>query len=497
MQTHEPPTLRWYQERDLRKVQAHWRTCQAVLRQLPTGGGKGTEAAYLTYYGTQSGKRVLFLVDRRVLVNDFSENRLKKHGVPHGVIMGDDKRHAPWLNTHVASIDTLYRRLDRLPKADLIIADEARATRAPKWQAVLNAYPKTTKILGFDATPIAPGGLGLGRSVGGIFDAIVQGPSVKELIAEGSLVPVTILRPNTPVDRSKLRKQGPDGFTHQSLVETCATKKMVGNTVEKYKLHMLGRKTVFFGVDQNHCRETANEFNAAGIRAGYVDADTPQSERDAIWAAFEHGDMMVICNYGITVYGWDMPCCDGVILGRAFGSEELVRQAIGRCGRPFPGKVDAVVLDQYDSCGPDNLDINFEDDIEWGLEGMLSKRGVRDSISMSTCPEGHHFKTGPRKCPICGIEMPKKIAEVVMVDGEFVEFRKEFNKAMTAEEWRDKVQGHKRFLQLQELYAAQISKNRKPNYATMAFRSMFGYFPPKDWMKLVIGEDASQMQMSE
>lgn len=484
----QAPILRPYQERDLQRVRDLFRTHQSVIRQLPTGGGKGTEAAYLTYHATKNGKRVLFIVDRRALVLDFSENRLDRLGVPHGIIMGNHPKRNAWLNTHVASIDTLARRLEQLPKADLILVDECRFSMSPKWQAVLSRYPASTKILGFDATPVAPGGKGLGDR----YQAMVQGPSVRELINEGFLKDGRIYTPSDQ-NKSGLKMKG-DDFTPASLESVCATKQMVGNTVDEYKNRCPDRKALFFGVHQKHAFEEAEAFRCAGINWAYMDANTPQGDihtphtRKWITHNYEHGDLRGISSVAVLQYGVDFPICSCVILGRAVGSMPLLRQIIGRAVRPHPSVKDFVVHDHWGSCR--DLNVAFDDDVEWNLDGTTKKITERDTISMSTCKRcRQNFRTGPKVCPYCGVVIEKQIREVEAVAGELVEFKK---KAMTPAEWQAKVQGNARFRQLTELYAVQSQRGYKSGYAAMAFKNMFGAWPPKGWLELMkVGGDSA------
>lgn len=483
------PELRPYQKSNLAEIRELWRTHQSVLYQSQTGSGKGTVASWLTHKATLDGRRVLFIVDRRALVIDFSENRLtKQFGLPHGVIMGSHPSR-PWERTHVASIDTLCRRLDRLPKADIILVDECRFSSSPKWTAVLSRYPATTKILGFDATPQAPGGKGLGRASGGIFDAIVHGPSTKQLISDGYLLPGRIFTPSKR-DRSGLRRRG-DEFTEASMA-ACVTKTSIGDTVAEYRKICPDRKAFYFGVHQKHAFDAAEKFRCAGVNFAYMDANTPEDTRRSIWRDYDYGDLRGVANVAVISYGADHPICSCVIIDRPVGSEPLYRQMLGRPARPYRDQKDFFALDHWGNCETENLNVAFDDDVEWSLDGG-NTREQRDSVSMSMCIHCRgNFRTGPRACPYCGVEIQKKIKEAESVEGELEEF---VRRPMTAAEWQAKVQGEARYKQLRELYEVQTQRGYKKGYATMAFKSMFGYFPPKDWMKLVIGEDATQMEI--
>src|SRR5271165_1267110 len=161
-------TLRDYQVTDLNLIREALRLHRSVLLVQPTGAGKGTLAAHIVHSAAAKGKNIIFLVNRRAIVTDFSK-RLDKLGIEHGVIMAGNPS-KPWLNVHVASIDTLRRR-ERVPKADLLVLDEAHFAVSDGWKKVLDKYPDTKRLC-MTATPIRLDGQGLGH----IADAMVTGP---------------------------------------------------------------------------------------------------------------------------------------------------------------------------------------------------------------------------------------------------------------------------------------------------------------------------------
>ena len=218
--------------------------------------GKGTLASFIVHSAVERGRRVIFLVNRRTLVHDMSK-RLDRLGLEHGVIMGNDPRNKPWLNVHVASIDTLHRR-HKMPEADLLILDEAHFSVSPTWAKVLDKFPES-KVLGMTATPIRLDGRGLGE----LFETMVKGPTVSELIAAGHLVPSRTFAPSEP-DVSTVKSTAGD-FNQKALAEVCDKKKLVGNIVEHWKRLSSDRKTAAFGVNQDHAMHIAEEFRCAGI----------------------------------------------------------------------------------------------------------------------------------------------------------------------------------------------------------------------------------------
>lgn len=302
-------TLRPYQQHDLDRVRHEMRLHQAVLLVEPTGAGKGFSCAYIIHNAIAKGKRVIFLVNRRALVNDMSK-RLTRLGIEHGVYMGT-ARSKPWLSVHVCSIDTLSRRQNP-PAADLVILDEAHFCTSPTWLAVIQKY-QNAKILGLTATPIRGDGQGLGRKHGGIFDSMVIGPSVMDLINDGYLVKSNVYSHGGPEITGKAPKKD---WTDAQSAFMCNTNKLVGDIVRTWQQRASDRKTVVFGSDTKHAMHIAEQFRCKGIDFAYVDAGTNDKDREKIWDDFDNGNLRGVCSINTVSYGWDHPRCSCVVLAR-------------------------------------------------------------------------------------------------------------------------------------------------------------------------------------
>jgi DNA repair protein RadD len=127
-----------------------------VLTVLPTGGGKTVVFCAVTRDHNVGG--TLIISHRREIVAQTCA-KLDAIGMHYGVIQaGDDKKLRPLANVQVASVQTLHARAIRgesmaLPRADLIIIDEAHHSPATTYQKVLDKYPNA-KVLGFTATRV-------------------------------------------------------------------------------------------------------------------------------------------------------------------------------------------------------------------------------------------------------------------------------------------------------------------------------------------------------
>ena len=115
--------LRPYQEQIIAEVkQAMMKGHRAVLMQMATGAGKTKTACEMVRTAHAKGKRVYWVCHRQELVSQASETFMAA-AIPHGLITAGQSMEADKM-VHVCSVQTLTRRLDKVPKPDLVIYDE-------------------------------------------------------------------------------------------------------------------------------------------------------------------------------------------------------------------------------------------------------------------------------------------------------------------------------------------------------------------------------------
>lgn len=467
------PSLRPYQEHDLGEVRILFRTHRSVLLVQPTGAGKGRIASYIVQAASEGGHRVIFLVNRRNLVHDMSD-RVKELGIPHGVIMGRDKRYDPDRLVQVASIDTIVRREIALP-ASLLIEDEAHFAVTDTWGQVHGRYPNA-KILGLTATPIRTDGRGLGD----VYEAMVQGPSVKTLIAQGYLSPAVVFRPAGAPKLDGVPKIGGD-FNKKQLAQITDTPKLVGDIVQQWKRLAPDRKTAAYCVDKKHALNTAERFRCEGIDFAYVDCDTSDKDRAHIWRDFDHGRLRGVTSVGTISYGWDHPICSCIIGARATASVGLWRQILGRGGRIYPGKKDFFVLDHFDNTG--RLNALYDDEVEWSLEGQAIKKKATDNISISTCRACFAtFRSGPQACPYCLVAIPKHQQKIRTVAGELERQESiQDQKQAAIERWRQSQTPAMRRAKFDELWRTCKIRHYKTSWVYRQYQILFREPVPSGW----------------
>jgi DNA repair protein RadD len=482
--------LRPYQTTALDAMRGHLRVCKSTLLVMPCGSGKGTVITEMVRNGVAKGLRVIFAVHGKALVDDMSE-RVRKLGIPHGVLMGSRKREH-WHAVQVASIDTLHR-MENPPSAQLFIIDEADTAMSPTWRKTLDRYPDAWKV-GMTATPIRLDGQPLGQQSGGLFETMVLGPSERQLIEMGYLVPSLVLAPPPPADMKAVKLGANDNLKAQAAV--CDKAKVIGDIVEHWRKHAFGEKTAAYGVDIAHANHVAESFKAAGFQWAYVDADTPDNERRQIWKDLDepHSGLMGVASVGCISVGWDHPIVSCIIAARKTQSLRLWRQILGRGSRIYPGKQRFLVLDHVGNThlhAPYGL---FEDEVPWQLEGEpIRQRGPGEiAESVTTCkvagivngvrrlPCYATFKTGPKACPYCGLPILTQPRKVHVVEGELQQVQGPMVAANNERIMRalyDSLHA--------SLHKKQEANGYKSSYARTAaahvFKKKYGIFPPREW----------------
>jgi len=375
----------------------------------------------------QSG-RSLFVVQGRPLVSNASESFRESPALDHGVVMSGEET-AYGKSVQVASIDSLlnwFINEGEYPSDitfDLIISDEcenhfSKHSRFLKYHDAkrMQLGQHRAYVIGLTATPVATG-------LSDVYKDIVSAPPTEWLIANGFLSPFRYFRA-TPGKLDKLVLRG-GKYTPDSEAE--AMSGLSGDLVRDWKKHAEGRPTVGFFPRQAHAREAMEELNAAGIRAEYVDANTPDDERKVIFQLLDSYKIDYVCNVDLVGRGTDIPAISCVQLCVAIGSVKAFIQKIGRGSRfnleKYPLKRDCLVLDHGPNISRHGF---FEDPRHWTLDISKKDPGEVHSRPTIECPDCGAIYRGGR-CRQCGYEptqRERKCQGLKWNDGELVEIKK-------------------------------------------------------------------------
>lgn len=426
--------LRQYQSEFVRKIEAAWASgARNVLGVAPCGSGKTVAFSKLL---TECQGPSMAIAHRQELLGQMSV-ALARNGVVHAILAPADVRRGieaahmvefgrRWIDQTsrcvVAGVDTLIRRPPAwIEHVRLWITDEAHhAVLGNKWGTAISKMPNA-RGLGVTATPVRSDGKGLGRHADGVFDAMVVGPGVRDLINLGNLVNYRIFAPPNALDMTPV-KVGPSGeYVDTQVREAISKAKITGCVVDHYKRVANGRSGVTFAVGVEEAIATCEAFRAAGVSAEVVTAKTPDELRARIIKRFREGLIQQLVNVDLFGEGFDLPSVEVVSLARPTMSYGLYIQQIGRVMRPSEGKQYGIILDHVGNC----LRHGFPDaPREWSLDRRDSKpRGARDALLLTSCTSCFRpYERYRPACPYCGHRpVPRGRAGPEQVEGDLLE----------------------------------------------------------------------------
>lgn len=463
-----PIKLRDYQQTDLDNIRAAIRRgSKSICYVLPTGGGKTTVASFMIQGAVERGKRVLWFAHRRELILQPSA-RLDEMGIDHGIIMASHPRCNPSLPVQVASIDTAVRR-DITPP-DIIIVDEAHHARSDSYTEVIKKL-NAPVVIGITATPCRMDGRGLGD----VFEELVVGPTVADLMRRGYLVPDETY--SWPVDTRTVKIVAGD-FNQRQANDLMSSAKLVGNVIEQWKKRCSNRTTIVFASGIGHSRLLQRRFEAEGIRAAHIDGNTPTEERDAIIAGVKRGEIQVVCNYGVLTEGTDIPIVSAIVNCRLTQSLSLWLQMAGRGLRSHPGKRNCIIHDHAGSARLHGLPSQPQ---EWTLSYSVAAGGKKKPARLEpvdkvrACPDcGFVQERAETTCRGCGYVY--KVAQIVESDDELQKLEN-FKVASPAKRRAD----YFHWLWEQETKKRRDGSPYSSGYAYAKYKAQYGVQPLWAW----------------
>ena len=479
-------TLRSYQSNAIDDAKAALMSHPRLVLTLPTGAGKTIIAGEIARRHLKSYPRghVWFLVDRINLVDQTED---KFDGLRSQVLQGKNTKYDGLADVTIATVQTLESRLDHgmVPDPTLIFIDECHVQR--KLYADLPQRHGSALIIGMTATPLHP-------SMGMLYETVVQGPSIRELINEGWLVQPRYYVPAEPDLAGITKVKGEFGtpdFVQSQLGKRMST--IVGDVLQSWRELAGNRKTIVFACDIAHANSLTAEFNSHGIRSGVIHSKSDSN--DAVLQDFKAGTLRVLINVNVLTAGFDQPDIECVVLARPTLSKTLHIQQIGRGLRisEETGKRDVLVIDHAgnihrhgraeDFVPPESLD-----------EKELKTRAKSADVSEKKdkpCKEcGFLIQHGTYECPECGYSWSPP-PQVTMVDGAIVELDtgRTAIEQITPERFYQEALG---FWETDKFCIRENAKLRNPtqkfNYfrrraflSTQSFCELKGYRMPPTW----------------
>lgn len=399
-------TLRGYQEKLIGDTRQALRHYKSVLLTAPTGAGKTAITVFMMGQAAHRGKRAWFLVHQNELLSQTSR-ALWKQKLEHGVVASG--RTLSKLPVQVCSVQTLVNRLNMLDPPDLIIIDECHRSAAETYRRIIAEYPNAL-VVGLTATPQRTDGKGLND----MYETIVYGPTIRQLINAGFLCEYEIYAPKLDIDLTQVKNQMGD-YKKDQLENAVDKPSITGDAVEHYKKIAYGKRCVVMCVSIKHAEHVRDQYLASGIPAVSIEGGMTKKEREKAIKDLESLDAWVICNVQLLIEGVDIPSIEVVQWLRPTQSLIVFMQGNGRGLRPADNKDHLIILDHVGNVERHGLPCQ---DREWSLEGKKKgKRGAQDQekdILIATCKKCFHtFLPGPEKCPKCGTPIEHKQGRLI------------------------------------------------------------------------------------
>jgi ribonuclease E len=309
-----------------------------------TGAGK-TVAAVGFIDATRTGG-VLILTHRRNLVEQFigeiSDRGYKERLRPP--LLGDrDDAEGP---VTVETYQWFVRNHKQVSDAySIVICDEAHTALGEKTSACIRAWTGPV-FIGMTAT-----GALIARHVADLFPTQTSRFDLAQAARRGVIAPLRCMRiPPGPgvrtIAKVPLRKGEVDqDFDQEELAALLDQEPFNVAIADLYKTRFSKTPGVLYTAGVQHAKNVAKAFKDAGIVARAVSGETPKRELAEILAAFERGEVDVLCNAMLLAEGWNSPRATICMHLAPTASRRIYQQRVGRVTRRAPGKEAGLVID--------------------------------------------------------------------------------------------------------------------------------------------------------
>lgn len=357
-----------HQRNSIDKIHEYLDEVNRVLFTLGTGGGKtfcfSTFAS--EFLEKNIHKRAIVLVDKEELLNQAAE-AINSVGLTVEIVTSKKRKLTHFADVYVCMIETAYNRILKnkgfFNPVDVIIIDEAHIL---KFDKIFDFFPNDQKILGCTATPVSTKKINYFKcgicdeeyndggeccntelyewvrpfSLSLIYDNIVVGRDVDELIKDGKLVPEMAFKKNyAHLENLKEDLTNENGFTDKSITEVYSEKDALLNVVLNYEEICKGKRTLIFNPNTKVNKLVYDEFIAAGYDTTLVkmydsvNGKESDKDRDEIINWFKETEGAILLNVACFTTGLDVPTLEAIIVNRVIGSLSLWIQIAGRGGR--------------------------------------------------------------------------------------------------------------------------------------------------------------------
>jgi len=398
-------------------TRAAMRRYKSVLVRAETGSGKTLLSAYMIGKSVAKGSRCGFVVPRKQLLEQ-TATTFRNEGFSFGYIASGNKPN-PFALVQLCSAPTLSNRLERTEPFDILFIDECEFGGASMDKIIQWAKSRGTWIIGLTATPWRGDGKGLGCW----FDTMVSGLDLAELIKLKRLSEYRLFAPQKP-DMDGV-KTGANGDWNIAQTEERIDRKLVGNAIEHYKKHAMGKLALGFSISVKKAVEMSDMFNDCGIPAGCVHGGMIAPEINDKIMSFARRELLILSSCELLSFGFDLSqranmdvTAEAMIDTQPTKSLRKQRQKNGRVLRKkdFPALIFDHAGNWHDHGLPDDAQ-------EWTLDDReKKKRGETETrLPQRQCLQCAYCERPKPVCSNCGHVFPVMSREIEEVDGDLEE----------------------------------------------------------------------------
>ncbi len=308
--------------------------------------GSGKTVAALGFVEASRTGGVLILTHRRNLVDQFIgeiSDRGYKDRLSPPLMDGSDHPYGP---VTVETYQWFVRNADRISDAyAIVICDEAHTALGEKTSACIRRWPEPV-FIGMTAT-----GALIARHVADLFPTQTSRFDLAQAARRGVIAPLRCIRiPPGPgvrtIAKVPLRRGDVDqDFDQEELAKLLDQEPFNVAVADLYRSRFRRIPGVVYTAGVRHANHVAASFRAAGINARAVSGETPKRELAEILAAFERGEVDVLCNAMLLAEGWNSPRATICMHLAPTASRRVYQQRVGRVTRRAPEKEAGLVID--------------------------------------------------------------------------------------------------------------------------------------------------------
>jgi ribonuclease E len=309
-----------------------------------TGAGKTVAAVGFVEASRTGG--ILILTHRRNLVDQFiGEISDRGYGdrLSPPLLKGKDDASGP---VTVETYQWFVRNAGKISSAySIVICDEAHTALGEKTSACIRAWQGPV-FIGMTAT-----GALIARHVADLFPTQTSRFDLAQAARRGVIAPLRCIRippgpgvrtlANVPLRRGEVDQD----FDQEELAKLLDQGPFNVAIADLYASRFKRVPGVIYTAGVKHANNVAEAMREFGINARAVSGETPKRELAEILAAFERGEVDVLCNAMLLAEGWNSPRATICMHLAPTASKRIYQQRVGRVTRRNPGKEAGLVID--------------------------------------------------------------------------------------------------------------------------------------------------------